>query len=632
MAAIINQENEALLVKEQYDLLTAQLVSLGNTEEDLVYFKELENERWENCKVNLEMTIFYIGQKNNMIYYKKNEKDTTLTPLSNQPIPTIYLIPEQLFPREEKINDWGETYGHWLEQNYNTGLNRLYTFSKDENSSWISPYNKKWNEKVERSLELQEQFIRKDLEILGDLLDLKLKFLNYTRLEKCLNKLKKILRSYTTQIILNETELNLLASIRNNTYECAATLEEENLQQDLDEVNQRKENILLYFKSQKPAKKTWGEFMFSMNPLKSKAAPMPAQMPAAAPFNMPVARPIPVLQSIALAEPIPIAQQMPLAQQMPIQMPIQMPLAQPMQMQMPAPAPRRLARTVSFKTFENERRLQGRVLPNKVKEVEYYALQNNLEPQMQFLKERIKDIDYKTAISEYLGNGYDTMNNLLNGKIREIGGQYQRDDGILYDAEDIKRYKKLLHYLKKLFQEVPRTTNEIISYRCWRHGLKNYVNGQPYNYNQFLSTSLFKDFSGEWCRRGSANKIVMRISIPPGTALLPLIDYKMFLPQGHFDTEYELLLSNYGQLMSNNEILPPERDIPVSIYSWQYLPPTEDFLLLKKEEDDTEYARITELEGGKKRRKIKKTTRKRKSSRKNIMKRKITRKSRKSRK
>jgi len=208
----------------------------------------------------------------------------------------------------------------------------------------------------------------------------------------------------------------------------------------------------------------------------------------------------------------------------------------------------------SFKTnlLKTQKQFGEDVFKSKLDSAEHYIKDIGLVPQMDFVKEKDKLEEYETIIEGYLKDDYSDINDLLNGQIKnksDIPGveEYccRYNDPTIIDIGIIKKMKRSTYYIKSLFRDVPPIKNEIVVYRCWHYGMPGYVEGQPYIYNMFLSTSMNKDFSEEWCMYNGERiegSVFARITLPAGTRVLPLIDYKNLANSDMVDTEFELLL------------------------------------------------------------------------------------------
>lgn len=272
------------------------------------------------------------------------------------------------------------------------------------------------------------------------------------------------------------------------------------------------------------------------------------------------------------------------------------------------------------------------VFTSEVDKAQHYIHESGLIKQMEFVKRKFNEEGYNLAIDSYINNDYSDINDMLNGQFRYVNGnmKHVRTNAVLGEVR-FKFLKKTIYYLKKLFYEIPPITNDVIVYRCWPYGLINYVDGQPYFYNQFLSTSLFKDFSKKWCQDADPLRgYFMRITIPAGSRVIPIIDYKNFSPHSPIETEYELLLNNFGSLINEGNVT-YERTTTgaqMSLRHFRYIPPTEAFLDEKNDENIADAAMYDLLNGGRKSKKSK-----RKSIRKGIRKgKKVSRKNRKGKK
>jgi hypothetical protein len=240
----------------------------------------------------------------------------------------------------------------------------------------------------------------------------------------------------------------------------------------------------------------------------------------------------------------------------------------------------------SFKTnlINTQKQFGLNVFKGAVDSAEHYIKDIGLVPQMDFVKEKDKLEDYETIIEGYMLDDYSDINDLLNGRIKnksDIPGveEYccRYGESTIIDIDIIKKMKRSIYYIKSLFRDVPPIENEIVVYRCWQHGMPEYVEGQPYIYNMFLSTSMNKDYSEEWCMYNGERiegSFLARITLPAGSRVLPLIDYKKLAHSDLFDTEFELLLNNYGSLIPDAKAGP----VGTGIHHFTYVPPTEEFL------------------------------------------------------
>ena len=190
-----------------------------------------------------------------------------------------------------------------------------------------------------------------------------------------------------------------------------------------------------------------------------------------------------------------------------------------------------------------------------------------------------------------MGNNYNEVNDLLNGRIQRnlLTTEFERiippPAQVIHPAQ-IRIAEETISDLQALFRIVPPLQKELIVYRCWGYGITDngYRKKQAWNYNQFLSTSFFKDFSVKWCRTKATHApsilfpkaYIMRITIPEGSRILPLIDYKKFIEASNIDTEYEILISNYGQLIKtpNTHVTFETIDgATIPIHHFTYIPP-----------------------------------------------------------
>ena len=277
----------------------------------------------------------------------------------------------------------------------------------------------------------------------------------------------------------------------------------------------------------------------------------------------------------------------------------------------------------SFKTslLNTQKQFGVNVFKGDVDSAEHYIKDIGLVTQMDFVKEKDKLADYSATIEGYMLDDYNDINDLLNGRIKNISQipgveEYCcRYDKYIIDNDRIKEMKKSIYYIKSLFRDIPPIKNEIVVYRCWKYGMPGYIEGQPYMYNMFLSTSMNKDYSKEWCIEGGVRiegSVFARIRLPVGTRVLPLIDYKNLAHSDNFDTEYELLLNNYGSLIPDTKATDK-----ISLHNFIYVPPTEEFLQERYKIDklDAEKEGIAII-GGKKKKKSKKSKKKSKKSKK----------------
>lgn len=221
-----------------------------------------------------------------------------------------------------------------------------------------------------------------------------------------------------------------------------------------------------------------------------------------------------------------------------------------------------------------------KVFTGNIDRILHYALEIGLLKQIEFVKaystykETDKDgyVETHNPISGYMSEDYNIINEFLKGTIRKkkftenkeyYCCQYKTDK--FFHPKFINRLIKNTYYIKSLFRDILPITNDILVYRCWVNGIPDYVEGIPYNYKIFLSTSLFKVFSEDWCiKANNPNSIFMRIRVPAGSRVLPLIEY-MKISTGRNDpnqfTEYEILLNNYGSLIRDE--VPPEKKIRI---------------------------------------------------------------------
>ena len=188
-----------------------------------------------------------------------------------------------------------------------------------------------------------------------------------------------------------------------------------------------------------------------------------------------------------------------------------------------------------------------------------------------------------------MGTDYNDINSVLNGTlIKSI------------DNNRVNQLKNYVVTIKELFRDIEPIKNEIVVYRCWKDGMLNYVEGTEYIYNAFLSTSMYSKFSKDWCimadRKPYPNGVLARITLPAGSRVLPLLDYqKLANPMGG-ETEYELLLDNYGSLIETGNTVFGDRELLHFIYN----PPTKEFLQNRYEIDKKEAEAFIQTVDGKK--------------------------------
>ena len=232
------------------------------------------------------------------------------------------------------------------------------------------------------------------------------------------------------------------------------------------------------------------------------------------------------------------------------------------------------------------------VFRNHVDKGMHYSQTQEIIPQIEFVLREQKTQKYKDAFFNYMGNNYNEVNDLLNGRIQRnlLTTEFERiippPAQVIHPAQ-IRIAEETIADLQALFRIVPPLQKELIVYRCWGYGIteNGYREGPAWNYNQFLSTSFFKDFSVKWCRTKATTHApsilfpkayIMRITIPEGSRILPLIDYKKFIEASNIDTEYEILISNYGQLIKtpNTHVTFETIDgATIPIHHFTYIPP-----------------------------------------------------------
>ena len=120
----------------------------------------------------------------------------------------------------------------------------------------------------------------------------------------------------------------------------------------------------------------------------------------------------------------------------------------------------------------------------------------------------------------------------------------------------------------------------------------------------------------------------MRITIPAGSRVIPIIDYKNFSPHSPIETEYEILLNNFGSLINEGNVTyeRTKTGTQMSLHHFRYIPPTEMVLDEKNDENIDDAAMYDLLNGGRKSKKSKRKTNK-KTIRKKIKSRKGKKKS-----
>ena len=284
-----------------------------------------------------------------------------------------------------------------------------------------------------------------------------------------------------------------------------------------------------------------------------------------------------------------------------------------------------LRRNKSFKTsILDIESTYGPIFTGEIDKIKHYLAEQDLIPQMEFIYKKFDEPKFKKAIKAYMGTDFNDMNDLLNGKISNISLLPEIEEycctfskpGIKIPIERIVHLKKLILSLKKLLRDIKPITHDLIVYRCWKYGLPNYIeepsnSSKPYEYKQFLSTAMFKDFSLKWCNGGNpAIRKFMRITIPAGSRVLPLIDYDKFVSDGFSPdtTEYEILISDHGKLINEKKITDEtitvrtnnvDIEVTMPTHHFRYDPPTPDELGAFYALDDAEERHLgTEAGGG----------------------------------
>ena len=254
------------------------------------------------------------------------------------------------------------------------------------------------------------------------------------------------------------------------------------------------------------------------------------------------------------------------------------------------------------------------IYTGKIHRILHYALEIGLLKQIEFVKDKStyketdKDgyVETHNPIAGYIAEDFNIINEFLKGTIKKKKFKENKEYYCCqYKTEKffppifINRLIKNTYYIKSLFRDIPPITHDILVYRCWVNGIPDYVEGIPYNYKIFLSTSLFKDFSKDWCiKANNPNTIIMRIRVPAGSRVLPLLEY-MKIATGMNDpnefTEYEILLNNYGSLIRDDIVqIGDEPDIQ----NFLYVPPSDEILKNQYELDEAQIAQDLSVNGG----------------------------------
>lgn len=152
-----------------------------------------------------------------------------------------------------------------------------------------------------------------------------------------------------------------------------------------------------------------------------------------------------------------------------------------------------------LKSMETE--FGPRVFRNDVDKGMHYSQTQEIIPQIDFVLREQKTQKYKDAFFNYMGNNYNEVNDLLNGRIQRnlLTTEFERiippPAQVIHPAQ-IRIAEETIADLQALFRIVPPLQKELIVYRCWGYGIteNGYREGQAWNYNQFLSTSFLKIF------------------------------------------------------------------------------------------------------------------------------------------
>jgi hypothetical protein len=297
----------------------------------------------------------------------------------------------------------------------------------------------------------------------------------------------------------------------------------------------------------------------------------------------------------------------------------------------------KLLRSSSFNSsmLNQESEFGEGIYTNELDKAQHFIKDVGLIEQMEFVKRKYdENIGYRNAILHYITTDFSNINDILNGQYFENENgklQHRRTNLVIKPDNKAKSLRKDIYYLKKLFYQIPSIKKDIVVYRCFPYGLLNYnPRVELYSYNQFLSTSVSKNFSGTWClsrissaENPSGQGYFMRITIPAGSRVIPLLDYSKFsgsIPGDGGSTEFELLLNNYGSLKEDIAIgttnIMLNGNQPISIHHFTYIPPPSHFLVQKNVENEEDAQTYNLLVGGRKKSISKKSKKSNKKNRK----------------
>jgi len=196
----------------------------------------------------------------------------------------------------------------------------------------------------------------------------------------------------------------------------------------------------------------------------------------------------------------------------------------------------------------------------------------NLQPQLAFINS-IRENDAIASLYAWTGSSSkEFLAYLLNkdasgsegGIFYKLGyGMGERNKPNKMAADMDLRYKKYINEINRLFHDIPPTTVDIYVYRGMADDFWNIYNDarigsiienkvytpttmQYYTANRY--TTAFKEKTGESAPLPNSKGII-RIIIPAGSHILPLLDWFKFSPvNAMFGTEYEILLHYNGSL------------------------------------------------------------------------------------